>query len=175
MATEDRGVPSPPVPLSPLTTGFPTSNGSANMMSPSRPSATRHEHPYAFKSTSSAILTRSNSIGNNSRHTHHSYAPPTPQTPGLSRSQTTIHRHTRSLSNVAPPSPLPMPPSPSMPVRPCSFDASVPTPNLVKRHETLPSIPPSSQTINEMKISDLPVSVLLMLCNLRRSLAIIFL
>ena len=168
MATEDQRACSPPVPLSPLTTGFPTSNGSANLMSvasPSRSSATKHEHPYAFKSTSSAVLTRSNSIGNNSRHTHHLYAPPTPQTPGLSRSQSTGHRHTRSLSNVAPPTPLPMPPSPSTPVRLGSFDASSPVPYLVKRHETLASMPPSTQTTNELKISDLPVSVLLLLCN----------
>jgi hypothetical protein len=167
MATEAQRVSSPPVPLSPLTTGFPTSNGSANLVSvasPSRSSATKHEHPYAFKSTSSAILTRSNSIGNNSWHTHHLYAPPTPQTPGLSRSQSTGHRHTRSLNNVAPPTPLPMPPSPSTPVRLGSFDAidaSSPVSYLVKRHETLPSLPPSTQTTNELKISDLPVSVLL--------------
>ncbi len=173
MATEGQRVSSPPVPLSPLTTGFPTPNGSANLMSPSRSAATRHEHPYAFKSTSSAILTRSNSIGNNSRHTHHSYAPPTPQTPGLSRSQTISHRHTRSLSNVAPPAPLPMPPSPSIPVRLGSFDASSPAPFLIKRHETLPSIPPLTQTTNELKISDLPVRVLLVQCTLCCSLAIV--
>jgi len=163
MATEDRGVSLPPVLLSPLTTGPPTPNGSVNLpsvSSPSRSSATRHEHPYAFKSTSSAILTRSNSIGNNSRHTHHSYAPPTPQTPGLSRSQSISHRHTRSLNNAAPPAPLPMPPEPSTPVRPGSFDASSPAPYRVKRHETLPVITPSTQATNEMKISDLPVSVL---------------
>ena len=165
MATEDWRAPSPPVPLSPLTTGFPTSNGSANLMSlssPSRSSATKHEHPYAFKSTSSAILTRSNSIGNNSRHTHHSYAPPTTQTPGLSRSQSIGHRPTRSLSNVIPPTPLPMLPSPATPVRLGSFDASSPVPYLVKRHETLLSISPSTQITNELKISDLPVSVFLL-------------
>ena len=160
MATEDRRAPSPPVLLSPSTPSFPTSNGSATLASvssPSRSSAPRNEHPYAFKSTSSAILTRSNSIGNNSRHSHHSYTPAAPPTPGLSRSQSTSHRHTRSLSNVAPPAPLPMPLSPSTPARPGSFDASSSAPYHVKRRETLPSFPPPIQTINEMKLSDLPV------------------
>ena len=161
MATEDRRAPSSPVLLSPSTPGFPTSNGSATLASvssPSRSSAPRNEHPYAFKSTSSAILTRSNSIGNNSRHSHHSYTPTAPPTPGLSRSQSTSHRHTRSLSNVAPPAPLPMPLSPSTPARPGSFDASSSAPYHVKRRETLPSFPPPIQITNEMKLSDLPVS-----------------
>ena len=163
MATEDWRAPSSPVPLSPSTPGFPTPNGSATLASvssPLRSSAPRNEHPYAFKSTSSAILTRSNSIGNNSRHSHHSYTPAAPPTPGLSRSQSIGHRHTRSLSNVAPPTPLPMPPSSPSPARPGSFDASSPAPSRVKRRETLPSFPSPIQTTNEMKISDLPVSVL---------------
>lgn len=163
MATEDQRASSPPVLLSPSADGFPTSNGSATLppvSSASRSSAPRNEHPYAFKSTSSAILTRSNSIGNNSRHTHHSYTPATPQTLGLSRSQSIGHRHSRSLNNVAPPAPLPMPPSPSTPARLSSFDANSPASCRLKRRETLPSLSPSTQTANEMKISDLPVSAL---------------
>jgi len=163
MATEDWRAPSPPVLLSPSTPGFPTSNGSATLASvssPSRSSAPRNEHPYAFKSTSSAILTRSNSIGNNSRHSHHSYTPTPPSTPGLSRSQSIGHRHTRSLNIVTPPAPLPMPPSPSTPAHSGSFNASSPAPYRVKRRETMPSFPPPIQTTNEIKISDLPVSVL---------------
>jgi len=163
MATEDRRASSPPVLLSPSAMGFPTSNGSATLASvssPSRSSAPRNEHPYAFKSTSSAILTRSNSIGNNSRHTHHSYTPTTPQSPGLSHSQSIGHRHTRSLSNVVSPAPLPMPPSPSTPACLGTFDASGPAPYRVMRRETLPSLPPPTQITNDMKISDLPVSFL---------------
>jgi hypothetical protein len=164
MATEDQRASSSLGPPSPSAVGFPTtSNGSVNLASispPSRLSAPRNEHPYAFKSTSSAILTRSNSIGNNSRHTHHSYTPATPQTPGLSRSQSIGHRHTSSLNNVAAPTPLPMPPSPSTPARQSGVDATSPVPYRVKRRDTLPSISPSTQTTSEMKISDLPVSIL---------------
>ena len=159
MATEGRRASSPPVLPSPSTVGFPASKGSPNLASPSRSSAPRNEHPYAFKSTSSAVLTRSNSIGNNSRHTHHSYTPVTPQSPGLSRSQSTGHRHTKSLSNAAPPTPLPMPPSPSTPARLGSFDANIPAPYRVERCDTLPSSSPSTRTTSEMKISNLPVSI----------------
>jgi hypothetical protein len=160
---EDQRTSLPPVLTSPSATGFPMSNGSANlapMSSPSRSSAPRNEHPYAFKSTSSGILTRSNSIGNNSRHTHHSYTPATPHTPGLSRSQSIGHRHTRSLNNVAPPTPLPMPPSPSTPARVDSVDAISPAPYRVKRRETLPSLSSPTQITKEITISDLPVSAL---------------
>ncbi|KAK1231710.1 hypothetical protein PQX77_005196 [Marasmius sp. AFHP31] len=60
-------------------------------------------HPYAIKTTSTALLSRSNSAS--SKHTKHHYIPSTPPS---------RHRTTSSASNIEIPRPLPIPPpSPS--------------------------------------------------------------
>lgn len=84
---------------------------------PKRERVNSNDHPYAIKTTSTALLTRSNSTGNRPQSAH-SYTPisPSPSSPSMKG----YHRATRSLSNASAsdlPKPLPMPPSPGTPVR----------------------------------------------------------
>ena len=60
-------------------------------------------HPYAIRTTSTGILTRSNSSGHNSAASHHRYVPLSP-TPHSRR-----HRYSKSLTEE--PQPLPIPPT----------------------------------------------------------------
>ena len=116
----------------------------------------RHNHPYPIRTTSSSLLTRSNSVGS-------AYKPPlasvNPASPALGRSQGRGHKHSKS-SNSVPPLPLPtVPPSPKRPNadRPMEFPSPTPVFRRGRRSETLPSfstLPPTSPT----KIVDLPVS-----------------
>ncbi|KAG8780545.1 hypothetical protein FRC16_003109, partial [Serendipita sp. 398] len=72
-------------------------------------------HPYAIKTTSTAVLSRSNSL-QGQKQAPVVYIPSSGSTNAvpLGRSQSRGHRHTRSLSNTslngAPPQPLPLPP-----------------------------------------------------------------
>jgi hypothetical protein len=85
---------------------------------PSSGSPTKeNNHPYAIKTTSTGILTRSNSSSMTS-NTSHSYSPLTsPSAPRYTRSKPADehrpHRHTKSLSSnpLHIPPPLPFPPS----------------------------------------------------------------
>ncbi|KAI1792113.1 hypothetical protein LXA43DRAFT_972705 [Ganoderma leucocontextum] len=85
-------------------------------VSPSKkdPALKPNPHPYAIKTTSTALLTRSNSSGYNVNATHHYYIPTSPNN---SRSDSgKVHRPTRSLNSVPEspgreaPRPLPIPP-----------------------------------------------------------------
>lgn len=62
-------------------------------------------HPYAIKTTSSAVLSRSNSSPHSAHSVKHRYVPPSPTRPR--------HRHTSSVSSIdiPQPPPLPIPPS----------------------------------------------------------------
>src|SRR6267154_5371963 len=87
---------------SPSTTPFPSKK---------HPTILPNAHPYAIKTTSSAVLSRSNSSPHSAHAVKHHYVPPSPTRPR--------HRHTSSLSSVegvsvneiTRPSPLPVPPS----------------------------------------------------------------
>ena len=129
----------------------------------STPSSNRHDHPYSIRTTSSSLLTRSNSIG--STHKPHglypaSIAPKSP--PALGRSQGRGHKHTKSQSSV-PPS-LPVPPSDEWSTVPLNEASAAPLPGKLlfedevktrlKRSETMPSIHPTT-----IKVEDLPVSL----------------
>ncbi|KIJ62968.1 hypothetical protein HYDPIDRAFT_30098, partial [Hydnomerulius pinastri MD-312] len=98
-------------------------------------------HPYAIKTTSSALLSRSNSSPHSVHPAKHHYVPPSPTRPR--------HRHSSSLSSVegasvnelTRPAPLPAPPSffSASPTR-TSFrpgDEATP-PRRTRRAETLP-------------------------------------
>lgn len=118
-------------------------------------SSNRHDHPYLIRTTSSSLLTRSNSVG--STHKPHQLAAVAPPSPALGRSQGRGHKHSKSQTFVPPP-PLPLA-SPdraesSLPLTPSPAKE---TPRRLKRSDTLPSIsskPPESP----FKIEDLPVS-----------------
>lgn len=114
----------------------------APMPSKKHPTILPNAHPYAIKTTSSAVLSRSNSSPHSSPSVKHHYVPPSPTRPR--------HRHTSSLSSVEVvsvneiprPSPLPVPPSfrPIPPTR-ASFslkDDTMPARRL-RRADTLPS------------------------------------
>lgn len=64
-------------------------------------------HPYAIKTTSSGLLTRSNSTSQNTQASRHYYVPPSPTQEQTRRPRT--HRLSKSLTNAAP-RPLPTPP-----------------------------------------------------------------
>ncbi|KAH8834006.1 hypothetical protein DL96DRAFT_1676263 [Flagelloscypha sp. PMI_526] len=88
-------------------------------------------HPYAVRTTSTGVLTRSNSITQD--HTKHNYVPASPHSRensfikhekqdsfGTSRAHGSGHRYSRSLSNDLEPRPLPSLPPPSGPSLPPS-------------------------------------------------------
>ncbi|KZV90856.1 hypothetical protein EXIGLDRAFT_750426 [Exidia glandulosa HHB12029] len=86
---------------------------------PKRERVNSNDHPYAIKTTSTALLTRSNSTGTRP-HSTHSYTPVPPSPGSPSNVQRGYHKSSRSLSNASTtdiPKPLPMPPSPGTPVR----------------------------------------------------------
>lgn len=77
-------------------------------------------HPYAVKTTSTALLSRSNTTPHSAHHTKHHYVPSPP--PQISTGRRVRHRHSSSLSSVegvvhdangvrSIPAPLPTPPS----------------------------------------------------------------
>ncbi|OJA08275.1 hypothetical protein AZE42_03781 [Rhizopogon vesiculosus] len=97
------------------------------------PTILPNAHPYAIKTTSSAVLSRSNSSPHSASSVKHHYVPPSPTRPR--------HRHTSSASSVegaeiAQPPPLPVPPSIS-PTR-ASFTLDEGKSRRLRRAETLP-------------------------------------
>lgn len=103
-AATARTLPTPP----PVPSYQPTSPSKKD------PALKPNPHPYAIKTTSTGLLTRSNSSGYNINATHHYYIPPSPN---HSRSDSGKGHHpTRSLNAVPEspareaPRPLPIPP-----------------------------------------------------------------
>ncbi|KAF8442045.1 hypothetical protein L210DRAFT_3191081 [Boletus edulis BED1] len=106
-------------------------------------------HPYAIKTTSSALLSRSNSSPHSAHHTRHHYIPPPP--PRVPTGVMARHRHSSSLSSVEGgvhdvngmhniPAPLPAP-QPNVAALPDSISRAD-EPKLshrVRRAETMPS------------------------------------
>ncbi|KAH7884890.1 hypothetical protein F5I97DRAFT_1929723 [Phlebopus sp. FC_14] len=131
---------------------FPTSS---KQPTPIQPNA----HPYAIKTTSSALLSRSNSSPHTIHPPKHHYVPPSP-----TRQR---HRHSSSLSlvegvsvnEVTHPAPLPTPPSFSAsPTRPSFPVSKVNTPRRM-RADTLPTgstTPMVGTTNNTILDGDLP-------------------
>ncbi|KAG1735351.1 uncharacterized protein EDB91DRAFT_1145060 [Suillus paluster] len=116
------------------------SPSTAPFPSKKHPTILPNAHPYAIKTTSSAVLSRSNSSPHSAHSVKHHYIPPSPTRPR--------HRYTSSLSSVEDvnvneipsPSPSPLPVPPSLPTRGSSVflsDDATP-PRRLKRAETLP-------------------------------------
>lgn len=108
-----------------------------------------NKHPYAIKTTSTALLTRSSSSGFVTSHQHH-YMPTTPS-PSPSK-----HRH--SKSDLARPSPRPLPIPPSF-EPPAKLQKSVGSDDAIVsyrvRAETLPTLP-NPPLPSPVKVEDLP-------------------
>ncbi|KAG2032154.1 hypothetical protein BDR03DRAFT_1015459 [Suillus americanus] len=128
----------------------------APMPSRKHPTILPNAHPYAIKTTSSAVLSRSNSSPHSSPSVKHLYVPPSPTRPR--------HRHTSSFSfvegvsvnEIPRPSPLPVPPSfhSVSPTR-ASFslsDNTTPSRRL-RRADTLPSSA-NLPTLNDSAVTE---------------------
>ncbi|KIO25062.1 hypothetical protein M407DRAFT_94658 [Tulasnella calospora MUT 4182] len=133
--------------------------------SSSTSAANRHDHPYLIRTTSSSLLTRSNSIG--SVHKPPLHVSVAPNSPALGRSQGRGHKHTKSQSSA--PVPLPLPPqSPHEPEK-TPLSAGSPSPDVkqafgtgegvgrLRRSDTLPSVH-SSSPARSIKVEDLPTN-----------------
>ncbi|KAF9448486.1 hypothetical protein P691DRAFT_669333, partial [Macrolepiota fuliginosa MF-IS2] len=136
MATSASPYPSPASSSSSL--AFPRSS------SPVKESLRSNPHPYAIKTTSTGILTRSNSTHSSSSTPHH-FVPSSPTKPKANHPRPSGHRYSRSL-NAELPRPLPIPPnfpsSPS-PTR-AEFDAQDVTP-ITHRERRADTLPDASQ------------------------------
>ncbi|KAF8829131.1 hypothetical protein HHX47_DHR3000919 [Lentinula edodes] len=85
--------------------------------SPTKESLRPNAHPYAIKTTSTALLSRSNSSSRTHDSSHHHYVPRTPPATSLGHRKHEgahyRHRYSSSLSSDNIPRPLPVPPSPT--------------------------------------------------------------
>ncbi|KAI0310089.1 hypothetical protein OF83DRAFT_1088614 [Amylostereum chailletii] len=135
-----------------------TAAAAAPPLSPFPPSPHKpNPHPYAIKTTSTGVLSRSNSSGHATPSTRHHYVPPPPRSPKRTSKERSSeyrgHRYSKSLTGSDidfPPSPspsesaqpLPGPPSPTRSQRSISEDgASIGSPHRrTKRADTLPSL-----------------------------------
>ncbi|KII95496.1 hypothetical protein PLICRDRAFT_170140 [Plicaturopsis crispa FD-325 SS-3] len=143
------------IPQSPVFPGSPTKHSHAHKPNP---------HPYAIKTTSTGILSRSNSSGHTPQAARYHYVPPSPsrsRSPTLNRGQG--HRYSKSLSSELP-SPLPAPPGfPSTsPTRSESGsvtdDLSTPSYRRTKRADTLPSngTAPAPNALEDLELPSNP-------------------
>ncbi|KAI0077808.1 hypothetical protein K474DRAFT_1038884 [Panus rudis PR-1116 ss-1] len=118
-------------------------------------------HAYAIRTTSTALLTRSNSTGFNINATRHYYVPSSPS-PVSNHQGGRYHRSTQSqptnFVDQRAPRPLPVPPSfPSTSNGYVSADDAAFPPRRVKRADTLPSQPaPYSPAPVSVTLEDLP-------------------
>lgn len=79
------------------------------------PAVKPNPHPYAIRTTTTGLLTRSNSSGHNTAASRHHYVP-IPASPTHRRESRRSHKHTKSLndesySELGSPQPLPVPSS----------------------------------------------------------------
>ena len=131
-------------------------------------------HPYAIKTTSTGLLTRSNSTSQNTHVSRHYYVPPSPtarergetgHSPHVPSPSRRTHRLSKSLSGVdsfeAPnnrPLPTPPPHLSTLPsYRPSASPEKWVTPKRSKRADTLPSTVPDLD-ITPVKLEDLPTN-----------------
>ncbi|KAG7090243.1 hypothetical protein E1B28_011842 [Marasmius oreades] len=135
-----------------------TPSQDVQLRSPEKPDPEQlkpNPHPYAIKTTSTALLSRSNS--SSSKHTKHHYIPLTPP------SNNKRHRTSSSVSSVEIPRPLPIPPpspSPSDSEENGNLHTGPPPahqPRRLKRSETVftSGTPPPSTTA-PLTLEDLP-------------------
>ncbi|CAL1715882.1 unnamed protein product [Somion occarium] len=126
------------------------------------PDLRANPHPYAIRTTSTALLTRSNSTGYNTNATRHYYIPTSPS-PRYENGRT--HRFAKSQpSNMSTdqkaPRPLPVPPPfPSAVALNgyTSADEQLVAPRRTKRADTLPSFPaPYTPATVSVTLDDLP-------------------
>ena len=118
--------------------------------------STPNQHPYAIKTTSTAVLTRSNSTGYAASH-QHVYIPSTPPT------SNSKHRHSKSDVSRPSPRPLPIPPSLESPTKPrnghgYTSSDEITFPSLRSRADTLPNATNTSLPTSPppLKAEDLP-------------------
>ena len=138
------------------------------------PSKTTHNlHPYAIKTTSTGLLTRSNSTSQNIHVSRHHYIPPSPtakkheeagvQSPRIHQPSRRAHRLSTSLSGVdffQSPSKRPLPTPPPHPSTIPSYEPSADreqwtTPKRSKRTDTLSL---SDLDVTPVKLEDLPTN-----------------
>ncbi|KAF8274617.1 hypothetical protein EI94DRAFT_1695765 [Lactarius quietus] len=120
------------------------------------PALKPNPHPYAIKTTSTGILTRSNSSGHNTP-SRYLYTPP-PGTPSRSPTKPTreyrSHRHSASLTNELP---LPLPsPLVSFPVHSQCGQSEDDVSLCRQRADTLPSYLPTIDAVSAEPEEDLP-------------------
>ncbi|KAG2101630.1 uncharacterized protein F5147DRAFT_708903 [Suillus discolor] len=112
------------------------------MPSKKHPTVLPNAHPYAIKTTSSAVLSRSNSSPHSSPSVKHHYVPPSPTRPRHYHAFSLSSVEGASVNEIPRPSPLPVPPSfHAIPPTRASFslsDDATPSRRL-KRADTLPS------------------------------------
>lgn len=135
---------------------------------------TPNPHPYAIKTTSTGLLTRSNSTCQNIHVSRHYYVPPSPtakkheeavHSPQRSSPQRRTHRLSKSLSGVDPfelPGTRPLPTPPPHPSTLPSHEPSAGsdqwvTPRRPKHTETLPTTIPDLD-LTPVKLEDLPTN-----------------
>lgn len=119
----------------------PSSSTSLVFTNPATPRKdTSNPHPYAIKTTSTGILTHSNSTHSASSASHH-FIPSPPAKPKAKPSRPSGHRYSRSLNADQLPRPLPVPPNFSLP-SPTKVDFDLegaPSSGSEPRADTLPS------------------------------------
>ncbi|EMD33374.1 hypothetical protein CERSUDRAFT_117987 [Gelatoporia subvermispora B] len=156
--TNERALPTPP-----RTPAYAPSSATKR-----DPDLKPNPHPYAIKTTSTALLTRSNSSGHNTSAARHYYVPlsPNPNRHGFSKG----HKSSKSMTSAVQPAersaprPLPAPPSfpspaPSGGARGgyVSADEAPIPPRRTRRADTLPVIPTGdSVTHHAVTLDDLP-------------------
>lgn len=154
------------------------SSGSAatSPVPPSVPTSkiTPNPHPYAIKTTSTGLLTRSNSSSQNAHVFRHYYVPPSPtakkheevlHSPRVSPSPGRIHRLSKSLTGVDSFEPSGKRPLPTPPPHPSTLPSYEPptdpeqwlTPKGPKHAET-PPLTISDLDVTPVKFEDLPTN-----------------
>lgn len=140
----------------------------------SAPKITPNSHPYAIKTTSTGLLTRSNSSSRNIHVSRHYYVPPSPTAkkneeavhpPRMPPSSRKTHRLSRSLSGVDSFESPNKRPLPTPPPHPSTLPFCEPpvdpeqwvTPRRPKRTETLPLTVPHPD-VTPVKLEDLPTN-----------------
>ena len=116
-------------------------------------------HPYAIKTTSTGVLTRSNSTTQNTQSSHHSYVPSSPTHGRSPDAKTKRHRLSKSLNDesFSAPRPLPTPPDRISSSKTAQVDIGAvqddwSTPRKSKRADAFPS----GAEVTPVKLEDLP-------------------
>ena len=127
------------------------------------PSVKPNPHPYAIRTTSTGLLTRSNSSGHNTSASRHHYVPAPSSPPHRKDARRRTHKHTKSLNEASypefgSPQPLPVPASFISNARSAVRDTSIKDlPQPRRRAETLPpNVTGSNIPVVATTLEDLP-------------------